>query len=140
MDPRTRPPYGGRGPYPQDPYGMNDPRAAAIPEFDRPKELTIAQRSTLVLIQEGHDEGSVRGVHTDGHRRAMPAYRGEIQGRWEDGHLVVETWRANGLHTVETFEVQANPRELKVTLSVVVQGLDPISIESLYVPDLSRRR
>ena len=138
-DPRTQGPY-GRRPYPNDPYAQPDPRAAALSVLDdRPTELLIAQRTTMVLIQEGDDEGSVRGVHTDGHRRPMPAGRGEIQGRWESGALVVETWRADGLETVETFELSADPREIKVTLSLTIRGLDPITLTSVYEPDPSKR-
>lgn len=138
-DPRTQGPY-GRRPYPNDPYAQPDPRAVALSTLDdRPKELLIAQRTTMVLIQEGDDEGSVRGVRTDGQRRPMPAGRGEMQGRWEDGALVVETWRADGLETVETFELSTDPREIKVTFLVTIRGLDPISIISIYQPDRSKR-
>jgi hypothetical protein len=133
-DPYGRP--GGRGQYPYG--GGRDPRGAVFPEIDRPKELTIAQRPSLVLIQEGDDEGSVRGVHTDGQRRQMPAGRGEIRGAWEDGQLVVETWRSDGVQTVETYELVADPRELKVTVSVMARGMNPLTVESVYVPDTSK--
>jgi hypothetical protein len=137
--PGQRGPYGrpgGRGQYPYG--GGRDPRAAVFPEINRPKELTIAQRTTLVLIQEGDDEGSVRGVHTDGQRRAMPAGRGDMRGTWEDGQLVVETWRSDGVQTVETYELAVDPRELTVTVSVMARGMHPLSIKSVYVPDTSK--
>lgn len=134
-----RPPYGVGQPTGRSPYGGGrDPRAAVFPEIDRPRELTIAQRPSLVLIQEGDDEGSVRGVHTDGQRRAMPAGRGEMRGAWEDGQLVVETWRSDGLQTVETYELTLDPRELKVTLSLMARGMNPVTVESVYVPDTSK--
>ncbi|MHC4507269.1 MAG: hypothetical protein ACYTFI_28705 [Planctomycetota bacterium] len=139
--PGQRGPYGRPGERGQYPYGGGrDPRAAVFPEIDRPKELTIAQRTSLVLIQEGDDEGSVRGVHTDGQRRQMPAGRGEIRGAWEDGQLIVETWRSDGVQTVETYELTADPRELKVTLSVMARGMNPLTVESVYVPDPSKNR
>jgi hypothetical protein len=152
-DPRTtpapaspgQPGQGGRSPYGvgqprgRSPYGGGrDPRAAVFPEIDRPKELTIAQRTSLVLIQEGDDEGSVRGVHTDGQRRPMPAGRGDMRGTWEDGQLVVETWRSDGVQTVETYELAEDARELTVTVSVMARGMHPLSITSLYVPDPSK--
>ncbi len=134
-----RSPYGGGQPRGRSPYGGGrDPRAAVFPEIDRPKELTIAQRTSLVLIQEGDDEGSVRGVHTDGQRRPMPAGRGDIRGAWEDGQLVVETWRSDGVQTVETYELAADARELTVTVSVMARGLHPLAIKSVYVPDTSK--
>ena len=144
-DPRTRNPTGVGSGYPRNPGrspygGGSDPRRAVFPEIDRPKELQIAQRTALVLIQEGDDEGSVRGVHTDGQRRPAPANRGEIRGHWEDGQLVVETWRKNGLQTVETFELSPDPRELTVTVTVMAPGLNPLSVTSLYVPDRSKNR
>jgi hypothetical protein len=135
--PYGRPPR-GRGQYPYG--GGRDPRAAVFPEIDRPKELTIAQRTSLVLIQEGDDEGSVRGVHTDGQRRPMPAGRGDIRGHWEDGRLIVETWRSDGVQTVETFALAADARELTVTVSVMARGLLPLTIQSLYEPDVSKNR
>lgn len=139
--PGQRGPYGrpeGRGRYPYG--GGKDPRAAVFPEIDRPKELAIAQRPSLILIQEGDDEGSVRGVHTDGQRRPMPAGRGDIRGAWEDGQLVVETWQSDGVQTVETYELTADPRELKVTVSVMARGTHPLTVESVYVPDASKNR
>ena len=143
-DPRTRTPTGtgsgrqpNRGGYPYG--GGSDPRRTVFPEFDRPKELMIAQRTSLVLIQEGDDEGSVRGVHTDGRRRPMPAGRGEIRGHWENGQLVVETWRNDGLHLVETFELASDPRELTVTVAVMAPGMHPLTVTSVYEPDRSKR-
>ena len=141
-DPRTRTPTGVGSGYPRNPgrspYG-SDPRRAVFPEIDQPRELMIAQRTTLVLIQEGDDEGSVRGVHTDGTRRPMPANRSEIRGHWEKGQLVVETWRSNGLQTVETFELSPDPRELTVTVTVMAPGLNPLTVTSIYEPDRSKR-
>ncbi len=99
----------------------------------------IAQRTSLVLIQEGDDEGSVRGVHTDGRRRPMPAGRGEIRGHWENGQLVVETWRNDGLQLVETFELASDPRELTVTVAVMAPGMHPLTVTSVYEPDRSKR-
>ena len=69
----------------------------------------------------------------------MPAGRGEISGRWEDTALVVETLRADGVETVETFQLSTDPREIKVTLSVTIRGLDPITLTSIYEPDPSKR-
>ncbi|MEE8218546.1 MAG: hypothetical protein V3S03_06230 [Vicinamibacteria bacterium] len=143
-DPRTTTPtrVGPRQPQDrgQSPYGGGgDPRRAVFPEFDRPKELMIAQRTSLVLIQEGDDEGSVRGVHTDGRRRPMPAGRGEIRGHWENGQLVVETWRNDGLQLVETFELASDPRELTVTVAVMAPGMHPLTVTSVYEPDRSKR-
>jgi hypothetical protein len=121
-----------RVPYP-GPYGSGtDARSAAFSEIDRPKELTIAQRATLVLIQDGDDEGSVRGVHTDGRRRPMPAGRGDLRGRWEDGRLVVETWRNNGLRVTESYDLSLDPRELRVTVEITAPGLPSILVTSLY--------
>jgi hypothetical protein len=144
MEGLTRTPTGVGSGYPRNPgrspYGSgSDPRRAVFQEIDRPRELMIAQRTTLVLIQEGDDEGSVRGVHTDGQRRPVPADRAEIRGHWENGQLVVETWREDGLQTVETFELSSDPRELTVTLSVMAPGLNPLTVTSIYEPDRSKR-
>lgn len=143
-DPRTRTPTGVGSGRPRTPGGYpyggrNDPRRAVFPEVDQPRELQIAQRTTLVLIQEGDDEGSVRGVHTDGTRRPMPANRGEIRGHWEKGQLVVETWRKDGLQVIETFELSSDPRELTVTVTVMAPGLNPLTVTSIYEPDRSKR-
>jgi hypothetical protein len=143
-DPRTRnptgpgggvlPPYGGQpGRRGQSPYGGGgDPRAAVLPEIDRPKELLIAQRTSLVLIQEGDDEDSVRGVHTDGQRRPIPGGGGEMSGAWEEGKLVVETWRDDGVRRTETFELSADGRELTVIVSIAAPQMPSLTIKSLY--------
>jgi hypothetical protein len=128
-------------PYDRDPYRRRDPfrrnrqaQRAAFPELDRPKELTIAQRSTLVLIQEGDDEGSVRGIHTDGRRRPLPGGRGEMRGQWEEGDLVVESWGNDGLQLVEIYALSPDPRELTVTVEIVAPGLPPLTVRSVYLP------
>jgi hypothetical protein len=139
------PPYGGetgqpggRGP---SPYGRGqDPRAAVFPKIDQPDELMIAQRPTLVLIQEGSDEGSVRGIHTDGQQRPIPGGRGEVSGAWEDAQLVVETRRDDGVRFTETYELSADGGELRVTVHIVAPRMPALTVESLYVPDASDDR
>ena len=51
----------------------------------------------------------------------------------------METWRKDGLQTVETFELSSDPRELTVTVTVMAPGLNPLTITSIYVPDRSKR-
>jgi hypothetical protein len=132
------PPYGGgsgsptgRGP---SPYGRGqDSRAAVFPKIDQPDELTIAQRRTLVLIQEGDDEGSVRGIHTDGQRRPMPGGGGEVSGAWEDGRLVVETRRDDGVRYTETYQLSADGGELTVAVHIMAPRMTSLTIESVYL-------
>lgn len=129
-DPRGHGPSGaprGRRPGTLGP----DPRLGVFPEIDQPKELTIAQRPTLVLIQEGDDEDDVRGIHTDGQRRPIPG-GGEVSGAWEDGQLVVETRRDNGVRRVETFELSADGSELTVTRHLAAPRMPSLTITSLY--------
>jgi hypothetical protein len=131
-DPRVRNPSGvpgGRRPGMFEP----DPRRAVFSEIDQPKELTIAQRSTLVLIQEGNDEGNVRGIHMDGQRRPIPGGGGEASGNWEDGQLVVKTWRDNGVRRTETFELSADGRELTVSVSIMAPRMPSLTITSVYL-------
>jgi hypothetical protein len=130
-DPRVHDPSGaprGRRPGTIGP----DPRSAVFAEIDQPKELTIAQRSTLVLIQEGDDADDVRGIHTDGQPRPIPGGGGVMSGAWEDGHLVVETRRDDGLRRTETFELSADGRELTVTVHLAAPRMPSLTVTSLY--------
>jgi hypothetical protein len=137
-DPRVHDPFGaprGRRPGTIGP----DPRSAVFAEIEQPKELTIAQRSALVLIQEGDDEDDVRGIHTDGQPRPIPGGGGTMSGAWEDGHLVVETRRDDGLRRTETFELSADGRELTVTVHLAAPHMRSLTVTSVYeraeVPD-----
>jgi hypothetical protein len=130
-DPRVHDPSGaprGRRPGTIGP----DARSAVFPEIEQPKELTIAQRSTLVLIQEGDDEDNVRGIHTDGQPRPIPG-GGVMSGAWEDGHLVVETRRDDGLRRKETFELSADGRELTLTVHLAAPRMRSLTVTSLYL-------
>ncbi len=145
VEPGGRDPYGGGrrqpGGWGQPPYGGREaPRAAVFPEINRPKELLIAQRTSLVLIQEGDDEGSVRGVHTDGQRHPMPGGGEEMSGAWEGGKLVVETRRDDGVRRTETFELSADGSELTVTIHIAAPRIPSLTITSIYEPGASKDR
>jgi hypothetical protein len=103
--------------------------------LDLPESLTIAQRPSLILIQEGDDESRVRGLHPDGSRRPGPD--GPTETRWEeDGSLRVKTWRDDGVDVEETFALASDESQLTVTLRVV-QGGTALTLKRVFVPDES---
>ncbi len=115
--------------------GRSEPRAAYAVVLDLPETLTIAQRPSLILIQEDDDEGRVRGLHPDGSRRRGPL--GATETRWEEGgRLRVKTWRDDGVDVDETFELAADRTQLTVTVRVAQAGVT-MALERVFVPDES---
>lgn len=115
--------------------GRSEPRAAYEFVLDLPETVTIAQRPSLILIQEDDDEGRVRGLHPDGSRRRGPL--GATETRWEEeGRLRVKTWRDDGVDVDETFELAADRSQLTVTVRVA-QGGVAMTLERVFVPDES---
>jgi hypothetical protein len=113
--------------------GRSDPRAAYGFVLDLPEALTIAQRPSLILIQENDDESRVRGLHPDGARRQAPGGKSATRTRWEKGRLHVETWRGDGVDVDEVFELAPDPRQLTVTIHVTEGGVG-MTLERVFVP------
>jgi hypothetical protein len=116
--------------------GRSDPRAAYKFVLDLPETLTIAQRSTLILIQEDDDESRVRGLHPDGTRRQGPGGKSATRARWEKGRLHVETWRGDGVDVDEVFELAPDRSQLTVVVRVMEGGVS-MTLERVFVPDHS---
>lgn len=115
--------------------GRSAPREAYAFVLDLPEELTIAQRPSLILIQENDDESRVRGLHPDGSRRPGP--NGPTEARWEeDGRLHVKTWREDGVDVEENFALAPDRSQLTVSVRVV-QGGTALALERVFVPDES---
>jgi hypothetical protein len=113
--------------------GRSDPRAAYEYVLDLPKTLTIAQRSSLILIQENDDEGRTRGLHPDGSRRQSPGGKSATRTRWEKGRLHVETWRGDGVDVDEVFEIAPDKSQLTVVVRVAQGGVG-MTLERVFVP------
>jgi hypothetical protein len=118
--------------------GRSAAREAYAFVLDLPEALTIAQRPSLILIQEGDDEGRVRGLHPDGSRRPGPD--GPTETRWEKGgRLHVKSWRDDGVDVDETFELALDRSQLTVTVRVV-QGGTALNLKRVFVPEESESR
>jgi hypothetical protein len=112
--------------------GRSIPREAYAFVLDLPEALTIAQRPSLILIQEGDDESRVRGLHPDGSRRPGPD--GPTETRWEKGgRLHVKTWRDDGVDVEETFALAPDKSQLTVTVRVVQAGAT-LTLQRVFVP------
>jgi hypothetical protein len=121
-DPLRRTPSGSKWPVPRAAYGYL---------LDLPQTLTIAQRPSLILIQDDDDEGRTRGLRPDGVRRRSPDGAAETRTRWEDAGLHVETWRDDGVHVDELFELGADGSLLSVTLNVAESGVT-LDVERVF--------
>jgi hypothetical protein len=125
-----------------DPFGRggasrssrSQARAAFDHVLDLPETLTIAQRPSLILIQENDDEGRTRALRPDGVRHQTPGGQSENRTRWEKGLLHVETWHDDGVHAEEIFELAPDASLLTVTVRVDDGGSD-ISLERVFRPD-----
>jgi hypothetical protein len=113
--------------------GRSDARAAYEYVLDLPEALTIAQRSSLILIQEDDDESRVRGLHPDGTRRQAPGGQSATEARWEKGRLHVETWRTDGVDVDEVFALAPDGELLTVTVHVTEAGTS-MTLERVFVP------
>ena len=111
-------------------------RAAFDYVLDLPETLTIAQRPSLILIQENDDEGRVRALRPDGTRVRSSGGQSESQTRWEKGLLRVETWHDDGVRVEEIFELAPDRSLLTVTVRVN-DGGSAISLERVFRPDES---
>jgi hypothetical protein len=111
-------------------------RAAFEYVLDLPDTLTIAQRPSLILIQENDDEGRVRALRPDGVRVRSPDGRAESRTRWAQGLLHVETWHDDGVHVEEMFELAPDRSLLTVTVRVN-DGGSVISLDRVFRPDRS---
>jgi len=113
--------------------GRSDPRAAYEYVLDLPETLTIAQRSSLILIQENDNESRVRGLHPDGTRRQAPGGQSATEARWEKGRLHVETWRTDGVDVDEVFALAPDGELLTVSVHVT-EGGTSMTLERVFVP------
>ena len=104
--------------------------------LDLPETLTIAQRPSLILIQENDDEGRTRALRPDGARHQSTGGQSENRTRWDKGLLHVETWHDDGVHVEEIFEPSPDGRLLTVTVRVD-DGGSAISLERVFRPDES---
>jgi hypothetical protein len=111
-------------------------RAAFDYVLDLPKTLTIAQRPSLILIQEDDDEGRTRALKPDGARVQASGGKAETRTRWEKGLLYVDTWHDDGVHMEEVFDLAADRSLLTVTVQVD-DGGTPISLQRVFRPDES---
>jgi hypothetical protein len=121
-----------------DPFGRGSSgssssaaRAAYAFVLDLPKTLTIAQRPSLILIQEDDDEGRVRGLHPDGTRHQAPGGKSATRTRWEKGRLHVETWRPDGVDVDEVFALAPDGALLTVTVHVT-EGGTSMTLERVF--------
>jgi hypothetical protein len=112
----------------------NGRRPAYAYVLDLPKTLTIAQRPSLILIQEDDAEGRIRGLRPDGVRRRSPDGTAETRTRWEGPRLHVDTWRDDGLHVEEVFALAADGSLLTVTVSVV-EAATTLTLERVFHPE-----
>lgn len=110
-------------------------RAAFDHVLDLPETLTIAQRPSLILIQEDDDEGDIRALTPDGVRR-QSTDGSEDRTRWDKGLLHVETWHDDGVQVEEIFELAPDRSLLTVTVRVD-DGGSAISVERVFRPDES---
>jgi hypothetical protein len=110
-------------------------RAAFDHVLDLPETLTIAQRPSLILIQENDDEGAIRALRPDGVRR-QSSDGSEDRTRWDKGLLHVETWHDDGVEVEEIFELAPDGTRLTVTIRVD-DGGSAISVERVFRPDES---
>jgi hypothetical protein len=111
-------------------------RAAFDYVLDLPETLTIAQRPSLILIQENDDEGRVRALRPDGTRVRSTDGESESRTRWEKGLLRVDTWHDDGVRVEEIFELAPDGSLLTVTVGVN-DGGSAISLERVFRPDES---
>jgi hypothetical protein len=109
-------------------------RAASEYVRDLPETLMIAQRPSLILIQEDDDEARTRALRPDGARHRGPDGKSEHRTRWESGVLRVETWHDDGVHVEEIFELAPDGALLTVTVRVT-DGGTPLSLERIFRPE-----
>jgi hypothetical protein len=107
-------------------------RAAFDHVLDLPETLTIAQRPSLILIEEDDDEGHIRALRPDGVRR-QSSDGSEDQTRWDKGLLHVKTWHEDGVEVEEIFELAPDGTRLTVTI-LVDDGGSAISVERVFRP------
>jgi hypothetical protein len=125
-----------------DPFGRggasrssrSQARAAFDHVLDLPETLTIAQRPSLILIQEDDDEGRTRALRPDGVRQPTTGGESESRTRWDRGLLHVETWHDDGVHVEEIFELAPDASLLTVSVRVD-DGGSAIALERVFRPD-----
>lgn len=116
--------------------GSSPPQAGAASGHlrDLPETLTIAQRPSLILIQENDDEGRVRALRPDGARHRATDGESEHRARWEEELLHVETWHDDGVRVEEIFELA--PDGTRLTVSVrVADGGSTVALERVFRPE-----
>ena len=101
---------------------------------DLPETLTIAQRPSMILIQENDDEGRTRALVPDGVRHLSADRESETLTRWEGTRLHVETWHDDGVHVEVIFEIAPDRSFLTVTVKAD-DGGDALSVERVFTPD-----
>ncbi len=101
---------------------------------DLPETLTIAQRPSLILIQENDDEGRTRALRPDGARHRAADGETEHRTRWEKGLLHVETWHDDGVRVAEIFELAPDGTLLTVTVQVA-EGGSTTTLERVFRPE-----
>jgi len=104
--------------------------------LDLPEVLTIAQRPSLILIQEDDDEGRTRALRPDGARVQSAGGDSESRTRWDKGLLYVDTWHDDGVHVEEIFDLA--PDRSLLTVSVRANdGGSAIALERVFRLDES---
>jgi hypothetical protein len=98
---------------------------------DLPETLAIAQRPSLILIQEDDDEGRTRALRPDGVRHRAVNGESEHRTRWDKGLLHVETWHDDGVKVEEIFELAPDGALLTVTVQVA-EGGSPVVLERVF--------
>jgi hypothetical protein len=82
--------------------GSDESRDAMRSVMEPPEELQIGGSDGEIAIDEKF--GRLRRLHPDGRRYKTENGAAELKCSWKDGKLVIETRRARGPSTVETWE------------------------------------
>jgi hypothetical protein len=115
--------------------GSSSSQARAPSEYvrDLPDTLTIAQRRSLILIQENDDEARTRALRPDGARHRAADGESEHCTRWDERLLRVDTWHDDGIRIAEVFDLAPDGSLLTVTVRVADAGT-AITLERVFRP------
>jgi len=109
--------FGGRnGADGRSPEDVQRMRSALRDEMQAPEHLTITQSGTTVIMTAG--DGRTTRLSTDGRKIKDESTNSERKTAWEAGKLVSEIKGLGQGKITETYEVDAERRQLRVTLQI----------------------